>query len=73
MDDQKDEIRMRAKESKRAFRELYKQHKLWLMAYKHGDMANIEKLAKERDSTAAKALEAYRQADEFLAILHLPT
>ncbi len=72
MDDQKDEMRKMAKESKKAFRELYNQHKLWLMAYKHGDIENIVKLAKERDSAAAKALETYREADEFLKSVKAP-
>jgi hypothetical protein len=56
---------IRAKESKRAFRELYQQHKLWLKAYKHRDTANIAKLAQERDAKARKALRAYREADRF--------
>ncbi len=58
-------MRIKAKESKKAFRELYQQHKLWLKAYKHADVANISKLAQERDAKARKALRAYREADRF--------
>ena len=56
---------IKAKESKRAFRELYQQHKLWLKAYKHADVASISKLVVVRDAKARKALRAYREADRF--------
>ncbi len=58
-------MRLKAIIAKRAFRELYQQHKLWLKAYKHADVANIEKLAQARDAKAEKALKAYRDADTF--------
>jgi hypothetical protein len=58
-------MRLRAKESKKAFRELYMQHKLWLNAYKHADMASIIKLAEERDAKAEQALKSYKEADKF--------
>jgi ribosomal protein RSM22 (predicted rRNA methylase) len=59
------EMGKRAIASRRAFKALDAQHKLWVKAYRQVDVANIVKLARERDSKARKALRAYKEADRF--------
>ncbi|MCL4383267.1 hypothetical protein M1278_01365 [Candidatus Marsarchaeota archaeon] len=58
-------MRSRIRGAQRAYRELGKEHRSWLEAYRNQDIKKVEAIAKKRDARVRRVITVYERADTF--------